>query len=825
MNMKKQHYKPLVLTFLLILTCLLFVGPQSPVHIVEVYATTPVEEPEYFRGPNYETLSYPNGTTLWESASQYVWNGSAYVPYIINNTYASKGYITVQAGLIGAELHKGKIVYYDPNMTTLAVGRENWVVFEKVDADWKPVCASLEKYFDSMFLTEESEYVNVTATWTTPKGDLTIVYHFEENLKRTVTFDPIDDGQYAVAQIWNNTQYEKVRLTNAMIIKKNDNVVVGKSDALTVLFHNDVQPFGIMEDQTLAEDKLKYVIFAGGTVNYQGFSITDAVAWIFGTWTLNSNETLTIDPTTSTFYTGSGDGHVSRVDADWDTCHDATWGSGSQTDYEDFYVGSDYSTILSSFFIHRAYLPFDTSSLPDDVLIQSAILNISVYDVEGVGTRNFSLVQTSQPSTYLLTNDDFELCGAIDNPTEGADRITITSTGWKCWTLNATGLAWISKTGWTKLGIRTGWLDCDDVPPENDVQEAYIYCDSSESTAPPQLKVTWTTDPTINEFEAPSTVYAHDYFFLNATINDLNGVTDFLNATIELNGTIILKWTNATNTFSEESDPSNYCLLNASACVRTTVNSTAYKLSWYIHLAWNYTEGSISILLSDTTVYDGAGGSDSGSQADLFTFEDDLIMSSASVDPVGIYINENVDFSGTIYWEGTSTPPSDTTGITAKVELGSTEKASTTTIDANGQWTATVQAPSTPDTYSYNIYALTDETSTQNQSVDLIVMKRASSGGVVGPYEPSPPVERDEEYVYVPPDFFGPEPITGPDIEWGLPALVSLVIGLGVIGYVSQKIRRSESRANLLKRRTTLKRGNQRREYAKRTKTKRKTKR
>jgi len=54
-----------------------------------------------------------------------------------------------------------------------------------------------------------------------------------------------------------------------------------------------------------------------------------------------------------------------------------------------------------------------------------------------------------------------------------------------------------------------------------------------ESDRDPILEVTYTYATTISEFQAPTAVYANKYFLLNATINDADGVSDFLNATIE----------------------------------------------------------------------------------------------------------------------------------------------------------------------------------------------------------------------------------------------------------------------------------------------------
>jgi len=128
----------------------------------------------------------------------------------------------------------------------------------------------------------------VTGVWKTSAGPLKITYHFKENLKHTVFWTPSNAGRYAIVQFWNETQYSDVRLSNATVIKRTDDAIVGAADALTVLFFNETQPFGIFEDQSSAQEYLHRVLFAGGTLNFQGISVTDAVAWIFYNSTLSN---------------------------------------------------------------------------------------------------------------------------------------------------------------------------------------------------------------------------------------------------------------------------------------------------------------------------------------------------------------------------------------------------------------------------------------------------------------------------------------------------------------------------------------------------------
>jgi hypothetical protein len=237
------------------------------------------------------------------------------------------------------------------------------------------------------------------------------------------------------------------------------------------------------------------------------------------------------------------------------------------------------------------------------------------------------------------------------------------------------------------------------------------------------VTVTWIPNqpPTIGEFQAPATVYANKFFLLNVTIVDPDGITDLVNSTIEISNSIILKWDNATDGFSLLQDAYGYCTLDAAASFKTQLNSTAYKLSFRIKLGWTFPEGAVDIVLANTKCFDSYGESGSNSHASLFTFEDDLIVASASVDDSRINPGDTVTFTGFLYYEGTSIPPEDPSGITAKVELGGALKGSTTTINADGSFSISFAGESSIAAYQYNVYVVTDENSVQNQTVTVIV--------------------------------------------------------------------------------------------------------
>ena len=126
-----------------------------------------------------------------------------------------------------------------------------------------------------------------------------------------------------------------------------------------------------------------------------------------------------------------------------------------------------------------------------------------------------------------------------------------------------------------------------------------------------------TEAPYIGEFQAPSLVQADTYFLLNATILAEASVSEFINATVELENGITLLWDAATDTFSEYQDTNGYCTLDASGSFKTQISSTSYNLSWRIKLSSSFPTGYVDIV--DADVYSGTDHA-SNSEADLFYF-------------------------------------------------------------------------------------------------------------------------------------------------------------------------------------------------------------
>lgn len=111
----------------------------------------------------------------------------------------------------------------------------------------------------------------------------------------------------------------------------------------------------------------------------------------------------------------------------------------------------------------RSFLGFDTSSIPDSAVITGATLHIypkTVRDPFDDGYDWINVYQGSQASTTVLANSDISHCGdATTSPTKGSSDKGLTglsTNAYSTFTINSTGLGWISKTSPTKLCLREG---------------------------------------------------------------------------------------------------------------------------------------------------------------------------------------------------------------------------------------------------------------------------------------------------------------------------------------------------------------------------------
>ena len=148
---------------------------------------------------------------------------------------------------------------------------------------------------------------------------------------------------------------------------------------------------------------------------------------------------------------------------------------------------------------NRGMLVFDTSSIPDGATITSATLQLYVTAKSDAMSQSVSIVTRTDPAT--ITTADFDV--ANWTMTKQATDVTIasvTTSAYNTWTLNATGLSNISKTGKTILGVVMSADAEATAPPSGtgagDASVTYYTADNGSNE--PVLAVSYSYSPTLD---------------------------------------------------------------------------------------------------------------------------------------------------------------------------------------------------------------------------------------------------------------------------------------------------------------------------------------
>lgn len=178
---------------------------------------------------------------------------------------------------------------------------------------------------------------------------------------------------------------------------------------------------------------------------------------------------VTAATVTDTYYTVAGDGYILyQGNPDWNTTHNAASGTNVFPTTGQYGFNAKTRHDGTNYRIYRAFLPFDTSGLSDTVSITSAVVKLYVDTVNDTGgAQSYTVVvgTTTQPSSATLTVNDYDDCAATQSPTEVSAQVlnaSVTAGQYNSWTLNSTGIAYISKTGITYFGLRAGG-DVEDI--------------------------------------------------------------------------------------------------------------------------------------------------------------------------------------------------------------------------------------------------------------------------------------------------------------------------------------------------------------------------
>ena len=202
------------------------------------------------------------------------------------------------------------------------------------------------------------------------------------------------------------------------------------------------------------------------------------------------------------------DPHTEVTSVDGSTSYDwvgGTWAAVRAADGNFFSDDSDTNNLAQIaattnsgkwWNLSRSMMLFDTSSLPDGATIDSATLSIEIDSKTctlATTAAAVVLVSSSPASNIALANGDHDTYGTTHLAADIA-YANIPASGAMTFTLNAGGLAAISKVGVTKFGVRF-ICDCDNVEPAwgsgNSAKVTFRTAEWGGTAHAPKLSVTY----------------------------------------------------------------------------------------------------------------------------------------------------------------------------------------------------------------------------------------------------------------------------------------------------------------------------------------------
>ncbi len=239
-----------------------------------------------------------------------------------------------------------------------------------------------------------------------------------------------DDGTYDVKIAQSASAYPNIETIDY-------NAQFSEGEVVEIIFEygNKESPKIVGTAKKIAQEPHEVEVDYSGDGGKQ--TVTTSIDFSYGGYIWTSNDV--------------GDGNTTYTIA-----HDKT--SGDDTDDTYLYIEQWYHDTNETYAISRGFLFFDTSSIPSDATITSAILYLKEDYSDGSSADSSTkiVIQNGQPNypSNPLVVGDYNKNHYSNN---GGEIITTDMTGGTSFdpiTLNDNGKAWINKEGTTKLCLR-----------------------------------------------------------------------------------------------------------------------------------------------------------------------------------------------------------------------------------------------------------------------------------------------------------------------------------------------------------------------------------
>lgn len=245
------------------------------------------------------------------------------------------------------------------------------------------------------------------------------------------------------------------------------------------------------------------------------------------------------------------------------------------------------------------------------------------------------------------------------------------------------------------MGLQTF---CDDVGYDADTWYDLYYVEKDD----PEHSSLTLVDPSFGSQGVLSQYQAYTFrAVINYAVGDGSNMT-YTDLTLDVGGEDLrFRWTQSTDTFTEEYDPFGYVTVSSDAA-DSTYASGQWTLDYEITFDWDYPDES----LHTCRLYslDDFSRSDQDDYTDLYRVENDLLGYDLDIDDTRVNPSQtSITFSGKLYYQGTSIYPADG-NYHVQVRLSGVQKGSEDATLVSGSFSINdVQAEATVGLYNYTV--------------------------------------------------------------------------------------------------------------------------
>jgi hypothetical protein len=223
------------------------------------------------------------------------------------------------------------------------------------------------------------------------------------------------------------------------------------------------------------------------------------------------------------FIGSSSDGALYSISTVYSTANGATTGNVYLASSVDFPIGQ-FKMILNGttmYDVNRGYLYFDTSGLDDSLTILAANLKIYGFADDSITDFDITIQAEAGGSTYP---HDPMVSGDYDQANYSGSGGTLntssfSTSGYNIIPLNASGISWINKTGYTKFCLRSSRDIAGIIPTGHEAVS--IYTEEHGNGYQPELDIIYSPSITAHAATNVSMTSAK----LNAVVDDDGGDT------------------------------------------------------------------------------------------------------------------------------------------------------------------------------------------------------------------------------------------------------------------------------------------------------------